>query len=297
MYFWISRCLCRTSTLALSTTPSAYWVFWASEKFTLLISLNVQQTPALKHSPSALLFSAHTHVATTLFKIPPAHCCAVIFRSLAGSLRGFLRLMVTKATRLHTQRDANTSIQCVLQHLVSAVIWNQILQQHHFKQSSALWDDSGALRSQIRTPEVSLSKQQNLLSSNSHVWSALLIPAQLWPSHLFNLNTDQKLLVMGRTVHTIKGNTWSTFSEGSSLLPEVCTLSVLNPAGKAWMSPTSLWLMVLPILNWGSSTLVQDSQSPSAVNHTLSAGGAAQHHQHHTAGSARENNLTSNHRF
>lgn len=118
MYFWISRCLCRTSTLALSKTLSAYWVFWASEKVTLLISLDVQQTPALKHSPSALLFSAHTHVATTLFKTPPAHCCAVIFRSLAGSLRGFLRLMVTKATQLHTQRDTNSSIQCVLQHLI-----------------------------------------------------------------------------------------------------------------------------------------------------------------------------------
>lgn len=117
MYFWISRWLCRC-TLALSTTLSAYWVFWASQKVTLLISWNVQQTPALKHSPSALLFSAHTHVATTLFKTPPAHCCAVIFRSLAGSLWGFLRLTVTKATQLHTQRDTNTSIPCVLQHLI-----------------------------------------------------------------------------------------------------------------------------------------------------------------------------------
>lgn len=224
MYFWISRCLCRTSTLALSKTLSAYWVFWASEKVTLLISLDVQQTPALKHSPSALLFSAHTHVATTLFKTPPAHCCAVIFRSLAGSLRGFLQLMVTKATQLHTQRGTNISIPMRSSAFnMSVIIWNQISQQHHIKQSSALW-------SQIRASEFSLRKQQTLLSSNSHVWSVLLIPAQLWPSHLFYLNTDQKLLGMGRrTVHTIKGNAWSIFSGGSNLLPEMCTLSILNP--------------------------------------------------------------------
>lgn len=49
----------------------------------LLIFLEDQQTPALKHSPSALLFSTHRHTATTLFKIPPAHCRAVIFRSPA----------------------------------------------------------------------------------------------------------------------------------------------------------------------------------------------------------------------
>lgn len=35
-------------------------------------------------------------------------------------------------------------------------------------------------------------------------------------------------------------------------------------------------VMALPILNWGSSTSVQDSQSLSAVNHTWSAGGAVQ---------------------
>lgn len=138
MYFWI-RCLCRRSTLALSKALSAYWVFWASEKVPPLISSGVQQTPAPKHSPSALLFFAHTHVATTLFKTAPAHCCAVIFRSLAGSLRGFLQLMVTTATQLHTQRDTNTSIQRVLQHFLSAVIWNQILQQHQTIQCSLGW--------------------------------------------------------------------------------------------------------------------------------------------------------------
>lgn len=183
MYFWISRCLCRTSTLALSTTLSAYWVFWASQKVTLLISLNVQQTPALKHSPSALLFSAHTHVATSLFQTPPAHCCAVIFRSLAGSSRGFLRLTVTTATQPHTQRDTNSSIQRVLQHLIRVL-------SCEIKHCNSSTLNNPVLSLELSDhklePEFSLSKQQNLLSSSSYVWSVLLIPAQLWPSHPFN---------------------------------------------------------------------------------------------------------------
>lgn len=224
MYFWISRCLHRTSTLALSKTLSAYRVFSASEKVTLLISLDVQHTPALKRSPSALLFSAHTHVATTLFKTPPAHCCAVIFRSPAGSLWGFLQLMVTKATQLHTQRDTNTSIQSVLQRLIR-------VSSSEIKYCNSITLNNPALSGM--TLELSDHKLEPLssVSVNSRtcfppraMWG-VLTPAQLWPSYSFNLNTDQKLLVMERKiVHTIKGNAWSTFFGGSNLLPEVCTL-------------------------------------------------------------------------
>lgn len=180
MYFWISRCLLRTSTpCSQQDTISILGLNKSRRKLLYSCLEKFKRLQFWSIYCSALLFSACAHIATTLFQIPPVLLCCNIQKPGTVSLGGFLQFMVTKATQLHTHRDTNTGIQYVLQDLVRVSSSAIKYRSNIMLNSPVVFGMTlGLSNHQIRTSESSFMQQQNLLSSNTDVQSMLVIPAK-----------------------------------------------------------------------------------------------------------------------